>query len=306
MAIKVLISDSISEDGIKTMKDHGLDVTVKTGMTPEELILNIRDFNAVVVRSATKLTKEVLDAAGELKLIVRGGVGVDNIDVKAAEKKGIEVRNTPGASTVSVAEHTFALLLTLARQIHRTDKSMKEGKWEKKKFEGLELHGKTLGLIGSGRIGTAVAKRAQAFGMNVIAYDPYADDKALLENGIRPVKDLDEMLRQSDVISLHIPKTEETKNIINREKIAKMKDGAILINAARGGTVDEEALAEALKTGKLYGACLDVFSCEPPQNSPLCSMENVVLAPHIGAATKEAQKKIGMEAASIIVDFFKK
>ncbi|MDD5067234.1 MAG: hydroxyacid dehydrogenase [bacterium] len=305
MAAKVLVCDSISEDGIKYMKDNGLDVTVKTGMTPDELIANIKEYNAIIVRSATKATADVIAAADNLKLIVRGGVGVDNIDVKAAEKKKVQVRNTPGASTVSVAEHTMALLLSLVRQIPATDKSMKEGKWEKKKFEGTELFGKTLGLIGSGRIGTAVAKRCQAFEMKVMAYDPYADDKTLLAGNIKPVKDLDELLRQADIVSLHIPKTEETKNILNKERISKMKDGSIIVNAARGGVVDEEALAEALKSGKLYGAALDVFSTEPLQNSPLTGLSNVVLAPHIGAATKEAQKRIGLEAAKTIVEFFK-
>ena len=304
--MKVCVCDSIAENGISFMKEKGLEVDVKTGMSVDDLKANIPQYDAVIVRSATKLTKEVIDVTNKLKLIVRGGVGVDNIDVKAAEAKGIKVMNTPSASTPSVAEHTFALLLSLIRSIPQTDNSMKAGKWEKKKFEGVELYNKTLGLIGSGRIGLSVAKKAQAFDMKVIAYDPYADEKTLKKHGVTLVKSVDELIKEADVISLHIPKTEETKNILNKERIDKMKNGAIIVNAARGGVVDEAALYEALKSGKLFGAALDVFAAEPPENSPLLTLPNVVLAPHIGAATKEAQDRIGIEAAKTVVEFFKK
>ncbi len=303
--MKVCICDPLPENGIALLKENGFEVDVKTGMSQEEIIDVIKDYDAIIVRSATKATKEIIDAGTNLKIIVRGGVGIDNIDVKAAEAKNVTVKNTPGASTVSVAEHSMALLLALMRNVAKADKTMKEGKWEKKALKGSEIFEKNLGLIGSGRIGLAVALRAQAFGMNVIAYDPYADENILKENNITLVKNIDELLEKSDVISLHIPKTEETANIINKDTIAKMKDGAVLINAARGGTVDETALYDALKSNKLMGAALDVFENEPLTDSPLYELDNVILTPHLGASTKEGQLRIGIEAAQTIIDFFK-
>jgi len=303
--MKICVCDPLPDNAVQMMKDNGFEVDVKTGMPPEEVIKAVKDYDALIVRSATKVTKEVIDAGDKLKLVVRGGVGVDNIDTAAAEAKGVTVKNTPGASTVSVAEHAMALMLSLMRQIPMADKSMKEGKWEKKAFKGTELYKKTLGLIGSGRIGIATAKRAQGFEMNVLAYDPYADENTLKQAGIRLVTKLDELLAQSDVISLHIPKTKETAHIINKKNIDKMKDGAILINAARGGTVDEKAVYDALKSGKLKGAALDVFEKEPLENSPLYELDNVILTPHLGATTKEGQARVGTEAAQTIIDFFK-
>lgn len=302
--MKVLICDPIAEDGINMLKENGFEVDIKTGMDKEELKDVIKDYNAIVVRSATKVTADVIERATNLKLIVRGGVGIDNIDVDTAKSKGITVKNTPTASTVSVAEHTFALLLALARKVSTADKSMKEGKWEKKKFKGTELFNKTLGLIGVGRIGLAVAKRAIGFEMKVIGYDPYLDPNTMRNNGIEPVSDIDRLIQEADIISLHIPLTGETKHIINSERIQKMKDGAILINCARGGVVDEEALYQALESGKLAGAALDVFEQEPPQNSPLLSLDNIILTPHIGASTNEAQKRVGIESAKTIIKFF--
>ncbi len=302
--MKVLISDPLPEDGVKLLKEKGIDVIVKTGMEKEELLTEIKSYDAIIVRSATKIRKDVIDAAENLKLVVRGGVGIDNIDVDYAKTRNITVLNTPGASTISVAELTIGGMIAVCRKIAEATISMKAGKWEKKKFKGIELNGKTLGLIGSGRIGTAVAERAKAFGMKVIAYDPYVDDKILTDNGIQPIKDLTELLNNSDIISLHIPKTDETVNIINKETIAKMKDGAILINYARGGTVDEQALYEALKSGKLYGAALDVYASEPPENSPLFELDNIVLSPHVGASTKEGQARVSIEAAQRVIDFF--
>ncbi len=302
--MKVLISDPLPDDGVKLLKEKGVEVIVKTGMSPEELLQEIKNYEVIVVRSATKVRKEVIDAGEKLKLIVRGGVGIDNIDVEYAKTKGITVLNTPGASTISVAELTIGMMIAVSRKLASATISMKSGKWEKKIFKGIELYGKTLGLIGSGRIGTAVAERAKALGMKVIAYDPYANEELLKEKGIELIKDLDELLATSDIISLHIPKTDETIHIINKKTIAKMKDGAILINCARGGTVDEEALYEALKSGKLYGAGIDVYEKEPPEKSPLFELDNVVLSPHIGASTKEGQARVSIEAAEKIIDFF--
>jgi len=302
--MKVLICDPIADDGINMLKENGFEVEIKTGMDKEELKNVIKDYDAIVVRSATKVTADVIESAANLKLIVRGGVGIDNIDVEAAKSKGITVQNTPTASTVSVAEHTFALLLALARNVSLADRSMKEGRWEKKKFKGTELYNKTLGLIGVGRIGLAVAKRAIGFEMKVIGYDPYLDPNIMRDNGVEPVTDIDRLVQEADIISLHIPLTNETKHIINSERIQKMKDGAILINCARGGVVDEDALYQALKSGKLAGAALDVFEQEPPENSPLLGLDNIILTPHIGASTKEAQKRVGIESAKTIIKFF--
>lgn len=305
--MKVLVCDQISDDGLNLLKENNFTVDVKIGLQPDELKNVIKDYEVVIVRSATKLTKDIIDSAEKLKLIVRGGVGLDNIDAEAAKSKNITVLNTPEASTITVAEHTMALLLALTKNIAIADKSVKEGKWEKKKFKGIELYNKTLGLIGVGRIGSTVAKIAKnGFQMKVLGYDPYVKKDILKENGIEPVNSIDELLEKSDIVSLHLPLTPETKNLINRERINKMKDGAIIVNCARGGIIDETALAEALKSGKLWGAALDVFENEPPKNSPLLNLENVVLTPHIGAATKEAQKRVGIESAKTIINFFKK
>jgi len=305
--MKVLVCDQISDDGLNLLKENKFTVDVKIGLQPDELKNVIKDYEVVIVRSATKLTKDIIDSAEKLKLIVRGGVGLDNIDAEAAKSKNITVLNTPEASTITVAEHTMALLLALTKNIAIADKSVKEGKWEKKKFKGIELYNKTLGLIGVGRIGSTVAKIAKnGFQMKVLGYDPYVKKDILKENGIEPVNSIDELLQKSDIVSLHLPLTPETKNLINRERINKMKDGAIIVNCARGGIIDETALAEALKSGKLWGAALDVFENEPPKNSPLLNLENVVLTPHIGAATKEAQKRVGIESAKTIINFFKK
>jgi len=305
--MKVLVCDQISDDGLNLLKENNFTVDVKIGLQPDELKNVIKDYEVVIVRSATKLTKDIIDSAEKLKLIVRGGVGLDNIDAEAAKSKNITVLNTPEASTITVAEHTMALLLALTKNIAIADKSVKEGKWEKKKFKGIELYNKTLGLIGVGRIGSTVAKIAKnGFQMKVLGYDPYVKKDILKKNGIEPVNSIDELLEKSDIVSLHLPLTPETKNLINRERINKMKDGAIIVNCARGGIIDETALAEALKSGKLWGAALDVFENEPPKNSPLLNLENVVLTPHIGAATKEAQKRVGIESAKTIINFFKK
>jgi D-3-phosphoglycerate dehydrogenase len=284
-------------DAFEELKSiSGLDVTLKTGMDEEEIVSTIPEFHAAVVRGATKITKPVIEAGTNLELLVRAGIGLDNIDVTEAEKKGIQVSNTPSATTISVAEHTFGLMLATVRNQGKANISMKEHKWEKKKFKGTELYGKTLGIIGSGRIGLAVAERAIAFGMKVVVFD-IVDVKTPLD--IQQVE-LDELLAQSDVISLHLPFTASTKHMISDEAFGKMKDGAIIINASRGGVVDEEALLRALESGKVRAAAIDVFEKEPPDDFALVDHPNVIAMPHIGAAASEGQKRAGFEVVRIL------
>ena len=294
---KVLICDPMDPDAFEELKSiSGLDVTLKTGMDEEELVSTIPEFHAAVVRGATKITKPVIEAGTNLELLVRAGIGLDNIDVTEAEKKGIQVSNTPSATTISVAEHTFGLMLATVRNQGKANISMKEHKWEKKKFTGTELYGKTLGIIGSGRIGLAVAERAIAFGMKVVVFD-IVDVKTPLD--ILQVE-IDELLAQSDVISLHLPFTASTKHMISDEAFGKMKDGAIIINASRGGVVDEEALLRALESGKVRAAAIDVFEKEPPDDFALVDHPNVIAMPHIGAAASEGQKRAGFEVVRIL------
>lgn len=294
---KVLICDPMDPDAFEELKSiSGLTVTLKTGMDEEELVSTIPEFHAAVVRGATKITKPVIEAGTNLELLVRAGIGLDNIDVTEAEKKGIQVSNTPSATTISVAEHTFGLMLATVRNQGKANISMKEHKWEKKKFKGTELYGKTLGIIGSGRIGLAVAERAIAFGMKVVVFD-IIDVQTPLD--IQQVE-LDELLAQSDVISLHLPFTASTKHMISDEAFGKMKDGAIIINASRGGVVDEEALLRALESGKVRAAAIDVFEKEPPDDFALVDHPNVIAMPHIGAAASEGQKRAGFEVVRIL------
>ncbi len=301
--MNVLICDPVADSAINKMKEAGLDVTVKTGMDKEELIKVIPDFDAMVVRSATKVRKDVIDVASNLKLIVRGGVGLDNIDVKYAQSKGIEVRNTPAASTRSVAELAIGYMFALARMIPQATISMKEGKWEKKRFKGTELMGKTLGLIGTGRIGSETARIAMAIGMSVIGYDPYIKEPPV--SGMTLVSSMDEIFEKSDYISLHLPLTDETKHMINKEKLSKMKKSAFLVNCARGGIIEENDLYEALKEGIIAGAALDVYEEEPPTDRKLFELDNFLCSPHVGASTKEGQGRVGDEVADIIIDFSK-
>jgi D-3-phosphoglycerate dehydrogenase len=254
----------------------------------------------MTVRSATKVRKEMIDKMERMKLIIRGGVGLDNIDVEYAESKGIRVMNTPGASSLSVAELVLAHMFALSRHIVRGTQSIRELKWEKKKLKGVELKDKTLGIIGTGRIGRELAKKALALGMKVIGYDPYVEKTEDIE-----MVDMDTLLKESDYISIHTPLTSETHHLIGRKEFEKMSPNAILINCARGGVVDEEALIEALETGKIKGAGLDVFEIEPPQESKLLTLPNVTFTPHIGAATEEAQERIGKEVVKIIKEFVK-
>jgi D-3-phosphoglycerate dehydrogenase len=292
---KILIADSLEKEAMDQLKIvPGFEVTVKTGMDEATLIKTIPGFNAVVVRSATKITKSVIDASTNLEIIVRAGIGLDNVDAAAAKAKGIKVANTPAATTISVAEHAFGLMQGAVRQHGLANYTMKQHKWEKKVLHGTELYQKTLGLIGCGRIGLALAERAIAFGMNVIGYDVVPFKTTL------PVKQvtLDELLTRADIFSLHVPKTE--KPILGAAEFAKMKNGVVLINAARGGVVDEKALLDALKSGKIKAAALDVFAKEPPEDWTLIDHPNVTATPHIGAQAEEGQKRAGLEVVRIL------
>lgn len=301
--MKVLVCDPIDERALARLREAGLEVTVKTGMNESELAQELaKGYEAIVVRSATKVRKAAIDAAKGLRLIIRAGVGLDNIDADYAKEKGIEVLNTPKASTDSVAELTLAHMFALARSLVRATETMREGKWEKKAFHGIELQGKTLGVIGIGRIGQAVAKRALCLGMKVLAYDKYVKESPL--PGVRMVP-LEELLRESDFVTLHIP-PDPAGPVIGAREIALMKDGAFLINCARGGVVDERALLEALNSGKLGGAGLDVFEEEPPKNMELLRHPKVTLTPHIGAQTHEAQARIGDEIVEILLSWAKR
>jgi D-3-phosphoglycerate dehydrogenase len=294
---KALVADPMNPDAFEKLKSlPGLEVTLKTGMNEQELIDTIPEFHIAIVRGATKVTRNVIQAASNLELIVRGGIGLDNIDCVAAKEKGIQVNNTPAATTTSVAEHTMGLMLAAVRNHGKANLSMKAHLWEKKALSGTELYQKTLGIIGSGRIGLEVARLCLAFGMQVLVYDiiDIQTNLDLKQAG------LEELLAQSDILSLHLPLNEQTKHIISDAEFAKMKDGVILVNASRGGTVDEKALYEALESGKVRAAGIDVFEKEPPDEFALIDHPNVIATPHIGAAAKEGQKRVGFEVVSIV------
>ncbi len=304
--MKVLISDNLSPKGVEILEQAGLEVVFKTGLQPEELKKEIKDCDGVIIRSATKITPDIIEAAKNLKAIGRAGIGLDNVDIPAASKKGIVVMNTPGGNVVTTAEHTIAMLLALSRNIPQATASMKAGKWEKKKFTGREIFHKTLAIIGLGRIGSIVADRARGLKMHVIAYDPYIRPENAEKLGVEVVS-LDELYTRADYISIHVPLTKDTKNLINRESFTKMKDGVMLINCSRGGIVDEEALYEAMQSGKVAGASLDVFAQEPPpENHPLFKMDKFICTPHLGAATAEAQENVAIAIAHQVADFLKK
>jgi D-3-phosphoglycerate dehydrogenase len=296
--MKVLIADSIAEEAIKNLEEVH-EVTVSE-VSPEELLAQIGDYHGLIVRSRTKVTQEVIDAGVNLKVIGRAGIGVDNIALEYAIEKGIPVVYAPTGSTQSVAELAMAHILCLARRITKADSSIRAGKWEKKKLTGTELDGKTLGLIGCGRIGGEVAKRAQAFGMKTISYDPYLPHEHARCMNIN-LTDLDTILTTSDFISIHALLTDETRGMVNEEAFSKMKPTAYIINCARGGIIDETALYNALKDNKIAGAALDVFEHEPPSDSPLLELDNIVFSPHLGAATREAQTKAGTITAEQVI-----
>jgi D-3-phosphoglycerate dehydrogenase len=302
MKPKVLIADSISPRGIEELsRDNALDVVLKTGLTEKELVDLIPDFAAIVVRSETKVTAKILNAGTSLRVVGRAGVGVDNVEVEAATRRGIVVLNAPGGNTVSTAEHAFSLLLSVARKIPQADASVRSGSWKRKEFEGVELYNKVLGVIGMGRIGSELSRRAIAFGMRVIAYDPYLSATRARSLQIELVEELDDLLSAADFISLHTPLTNETRHLVDLARIRKMKRGVRIINCARGGLIDEAALTEALKDGQVAVAALDVFEQEPlPDDSPLRSVSNLVLTPHLGASTAEAQESVGIEIAQSV------
>lgn len=298
--MKVLICDKTEKEYIERMRAAGLTVDVRDDITAEELPNVLPAYDAMVVRSRTKVRQPLIDVCPNLKVIVRGGAGLDTIDHEYAKSKGIAVMNTPLANSFSVAELAISYMLMLARSLYRATASMKAEKWDKKSFEGDEIGGKTLGLIGLGNIGRETAKRAAALGMNVIGYDPYVKEA----DGIQLVS-LDELLAQADYISLHLPKTKESTNMISAEQFAKMKNGVRIVNCARGGIINEDALYEALTNGKVAGAALDVFAEEPTTNWKLIKLDNVIASPHIGAATKEAQARVGAEVAQKLIEFAK-
>ncbi|MFQ5949820.1 MAG: phosphoglycerate dehydrogenase, partial [Nitrospiria bacterium] len=300
--MKVLVSDSLSERGIEILKKAGLTVDVKTGLTPAQLIEAIPEYDGLVIRSGTKVTKDVVDAAKNLKVIGRAGSGLDNVDIPAATKRGIVVMNTPGGNTITTAEHTLAMIVSMARRIPQANASIKSGKWEKKKFMGMELFNKTLGVIGLGQIGSHVAKLAQGMMMTVLAFDTYLSPENARKMGVEVV-DLDTLYARSDIISIHTPLTPETRHMINKGSIQKMKQGVRIVNCARGGVVDEQDLFDALSNGKVAAAAFDVFEKEPvdPAN-PLLALENFVCTPHLGAATKEAQENVALAIAEQMVD----
>jgi len=298
---KILVADPLNPEAFEELKSvPDFEVTLKTGMDEEELIKTIPDYNAAVVRSATKVTKKAIEAASNLEIIVRAGIGLDNIDVAAAQEKGIQVANTPAATSVSVAEHTLGLMIATVRNHGQANLSMKQHKWEKKALSGTELYEKTLGIIGMGRIGQEVAKRALAFGMKVIAYD-IVDVQTELD--VQQVS-WEQLLSQADIITLHLPLTEKTKHMISDKEFEMMKEEAIIINASRGGTVDEQALLRALASGKVRAAAMDVFEKEPPVEFSLIDHPNVIATPHIGAAAKEGQNRAGMEVVKILKEKF--
>jgi D-3-phosphoglycerate dehydrogenase / 2-oxoglutarate reductase len=300
--IKVLIADDMSKKAVDLLSGAGFAVDFKVGMKPEELAACVGQYHGLGVRSASKVTAAVLANPGKLKIIGRAGVGVDNIDVKVAKEKGILVINTPQGNAAAAAELAIGLMFALARKIPGADASMKRGEWEKKKFMGVEIAGKTLGVVGLGNIGRNAAQRGVGLGMNVIGYDPFPP-KAL-PDGVKVVS-LEELISKSDFVTLHVPLTDGTKNLFNADTFGKMKKGSFLINCARGGIVNEPDVLAALTSGQLAGAALDVFGKEPPETAPIFQHENVIFTAHLGASTKEAQEKVAIELAEVFVGFLK-
>ncbi len=299
---KVLICDAIAEDGVQILREAA-EVDIKTGLKEAELVAIVGDYDGLMVRSATKITRPVLEAATKLQIIGRAGVGVDNIDVEAATERGVIVVNSPGGNTIAVAELVLGMMLALVRNVVPASHSMAQGQWKRSALMGTQLLGKTLGVIGVGRIGVEVIKRAQSFGMNVLGYDPFLTNQRAKDLGIEALT-IDEICERADFITIHTPLTKDTKHLFNAAQIARMKDGAFLLNCSRGGIIDEAALYDALKSGKLGGAGLDVYEQEPPQDLPLRELPNVVLTPHLGASTEEAQSEVALDVARQIVEVF--
>ncbi len=301
--MKVLVSDKLAAEAVaKLAATEGIEVDNAPGLEAEELKAHLADADGLIIRSGTRVTAELLAAARQLQIVVRAGVGVDNVDIPAASRRGVIVCNTPGGNTLSTAEHTCALLLALSRNVYPACRSLKDGQWDRKRFMGTQLAGKTIGVVGLGRIGLEVAKRAAAFGMTVLGHDPYITPERAKRHKITLVESLDDLYAQADYITVHVPVTDETRGMIAGPEFAAMKDGVKVINCARGGIVDEQALAEALRSGKVAGAALDVYTAEPPTDRTLVEMDRVLCTPHLGASTEEAQLNVALEAAEIITD----
>ncbi|MBC7346030.1 MAG: phosphoglycerate dehydrogenase [Clostridia bacterium] len=298
--MRVLVSDPVAEQGIDLLRQAGFTVEVKTRQSEDNLVATIGDFDALVVRSETKVTRRVIEAGRKLKIIARAGVGVDNIDVAAATECGILVVNAPEGNTIAATEHTLALMLALARNVPQANSLLKQGVWERKKFMGVELNGKTLGIVGLGKIGTQVAKRARAFGMRVVAYDPYVAEETARHLGVELV-DFPKVLAEADFLTFHLPLSKDTYHLIGPREFDLMRPGVRVLNVARGGIVDENALYEAIKQGKVAGAAIDVFEEEPLRESPLLELEQVVATPHLGASTAEAQVNVAVDVAQDII-----
>jgi D-3-phosphoglycerate dehydrogenase len=301
MASRVLVAEPLAERGIEAMRAAGLDVHVNTGLTPEELCAALPGVEALVIRSATQVTAEVLAAGTDLVVVGRAGIGLDNVDVAEATRRGVMVVNAPRSNILSAAEHTMALLLAQARNVPQANADLKAGRWNRSKWEGVELHGKTLGIVGLGRVGVLVAQRAHAFGMRLVAYDPFVSEDRARQLGVQLAASMEDLVATSDFVTIHATKTPDTIGLVNAEVLKKAKPGMRLINAGRGGIVDEEALAAAIRDGQLGGAAIDTFAQEPTTESPLFELDNVVVTPHLGASTAEAQDKAGETIAEQVV-----
>ncbi len=300
--MRVLISDALAPAAAETLRAAGHEAIVRTNLKPDELIAALRGCSALLVRGATRVTAEVLAAAPDLKVVARAGTGLDNIDVAAAKQRGVTVLNTPAANAISVAELTLGLMLALDRNVVAACSDLRQGRWEKSKYAGRELCGKALGLVGFGRIGREVAVRARAFGMRISAFDPVLEAWPPGFEWVARASGLDLLLSDADYVSLHVPLSPETRHLIGAPQLSRMKRDAVLVNCARGGTVDEAALHAALASGVLRGAALDVFAAEPPGKTPLLELPNVIATPHLGASTAEAQDRAGVEAAELVVE----
>jgi D-3-phosphoglycerate dehydrogenase len=301
--MRVLVSDSLAEEGVRRL-ESGAEVDVITNLSPEELIKKIENYDALVIRSGTKVTADVIGAAKNLKVIGRAGVGIDNVDVEAATRKGIIVLNTPGGNTISAAEHTIAMMLSMARNIPQANVALHKGEWNRKKYTGVELFNKTLGVVGLGRVGAEVVTRMKAFGMQVLAYDPFVTEEKANQLGII-LAPLPRVLKESDFITVHTPLTNETRNIIDEDEFKIMKPGVRIVNCARGGIINEASLANAVASGKVAGAAVDVFTKEPPVGNPLLGNDRVITTPHLGASTAEAQVNVALAVADQILTIAK-
>lgn len=304
---RVLITDSLSKAGLKVLEQTpGIEVVIRSGLTPQQVREELKSVDAIIIRSGTTLTAEILEDQQRLKCIARAGVGVDNINLEAATRAGVLVMNTPSGNTISTAEHTFAMMLALSRNIGPAYASMKAGKWDRKSFQGTQLAGKTLAVLGLGRIGLSVAARARAFEMNVLGYDPLISEEKCKELGIQLFRDVDEIVTRCDYLTVHTPLTDETRGIINAPRLASMKKGVRIINCARGGIIDEQDLAAAIESGHVAGAALDVFVDEPPTDRHLMDLPKVLATPHLGASTDEAQEMVSIEAAELVVAYLQR